>query len=111
MSNYPDRQPTIDSEFLDPNTGKNYWTTMEQRLAKLNETENQIAALIYTGLEGKKIAAKLSKSADSVNLHVFNIKRRLGVDSMVEIAKIWKKLRIEKSDLSEDPDNISHTLS
>ncbi|MDR7273624.1 helix-turn-helix domain-containing protein [Catenuloplanes atrovinosus] len=59
----------------------------DARLAKLTESERIIAALAADGLTNIQIARRIDKSTHTVNFHLRNVFRKLGLRSRIELAR------------------------
>lgn len=54
---------------------------------KLSSRENEILALVSQGLSNKEIANQLNISSNTVRNHIYNICKKMGVGSRLEILK------------------------
>jgi len=54
---------------------------------QLTKREKQILHLLYEGINNKEIAEQLGKSIRTVETHRFNIMKKLGVNSVLELMK------------------------
>ncbi|MBW8910323.1 MAG: helix-turn-helix domain-containing protein [Sphingomonas sp.] len=63
-------------------------TTDQSRLARLNERQKSCLRLYYQGLEAKEIARELGNSPNTVNQHLRDARRILGVARSVQAARL-----------------------
>jgi FixJ family two-component response regulator len=61
----------------------------ENRLGQLTPREVEIAQMIVAGKPSKKIAEALDISEKTVDVHRFNIMKKVAVRSVAELVKLW----------------------
>jgi FixJ family two-component response regulator len=64
---------------------------IEQQLGCLTERERQVFGLVSGGMANKNIAAHLRLSLQTVKLHRGNVMRKLGLQSVAELARLAEK--------------------
>jgi FixJ family two-component response regulator len=64
---------------------------IEQQLASLTERERQVFGFVAGGMANKRIAAKLGLSLQTVKLYRGNLMRKLGLQSVAELARLAEK--------------------
>jgi len=69
-------------------TGETVGPRTSDRRAELTPQEPQIAGLVGEGRTNKEIAAQLYLSPKTIEYHLGNTYRKLGVHSRVELARI-----------------------
>lgn len=62
------------------------------RLASLSDRESQIARLVANGLLNRDIAEKLGIAVRTVKLHRMHMMRKLGVNNVIELARIVDRM-------------------
>lgn len=71
--------------------GQQAFPTLPERIdLPLTEKEQQIVALLARGLSNLQIAEQLHISNKTVSTHKKNILEKTGVQSVVELAELWK---------------------
>ena len=65
----------------------------------LTKREKQILHLLYEGINNKDIAEQLGKSIRTIETHRFNIMKKLGVNSVLELMKKIEKEPALKSEI------------
>jgi DNA-binding CsgD family transcriptional regulator len=76
-----DRMPTIDHAYQRTRCGT------AQQCSELTERELDVARLVGDGLTDKQIAARLFISPHTVNYHLRNLYRKLGIDNRVSLVR------------------------
>lgn len=61
------------------------------RLEKLTKREREVAALAAQGLSSKEIAAQLTISYRTVEIHRCNIMRKIGAHNLLELARVVRE--------------------
>jgi RNA polymerase sigma factor (sigma-70 family) len=64
---------------------------IEEQLGSLTQRERQVFDLVAGGMPNKNIAAQLGLSLQTVKLHRGNVMRKLGLQSVAELARLAEK--------------------
>ena len=96
-------KPVHDQEFLDAvqsalradglrREAEGDVAALRTRHRSLTPREQQVMALLVAGRVNKQIAGELAVSEVTVRLHRLQVMRKMGVDSLVELARISEKI-------------------
>ncbi len=70
----------------------NLVNSIQARTGTLTKRENQVMALVAAGLTNKEIAEKLNLSVATVKLHRGQMMRKMEVETLADLVKIWERI-------------------
>lgn len=70
---------------------------LRARHRSLTQQEQRVMALLVSGRVSKQIAGELAVSAVTVRLHRLQVMRKMGADSLVELARIAEKIGVSSA--------------
>ncbi len=74
--------------------------TLRTRLNSLTRRERQILPLVISGLLNKQIAAEMGISETTVKVHRGQLMRKMGADSLPELARMAERMQIPTTKLN-----------
>ena len=83
------RQPDVQKNFLDTESGKDYFSIMEERWRKLTPREKEVASLYVQGRTYREIAEASDVSSKTVRAQLVDIYNRLGIHKETELTRLW----------------------
>jgi DNA-binding CsgD family transcriptional regulator len=95
-SGYLPREESKVIVMVDPEIGRTGW-------ASLSPTQRSIAWLVRDALTNQQIARRMFISPHTVNYHLREIFRKLGINSRVELARIVQQVAGQRRDQPGTP--------
>src|SRR3989344_3209281 len=84
----PERQAAIPAEYLEPESGKHFFSIMYERWDNLGEREKEVARLIAHGKSIKDIANQLGTQPRTIENQRNHAYRKLGISKDTELTRI-----------------------